>query len=617
MPTSVLAEAIKRNGGIDTQYREAELVSVNEEERTATFSFSSEYEVGRWYGVEILDHSEGSVRMDRINAGGAFLMDHNHWDQRGVVVEANIEGKRGMCTVKLSRSERGEELWQDIKDRIRTQVSVGYIIHEIVLERKEGDTEFYRVTDWEPTEISSVSVAADPSVGVGRSQENPTYRPVNIKGVSAMDQNELEQDLESGTRDAGTPPVAKPTEQRSAAPARPAAPAAEPVNHAREIAKMGEQYGNTDLAMRAISEGKTQDEFKDMLLADHSERMTSGNQTTMHDLGMSDTDLKRYSLMNVVRALASGQHEKYASYELAVSNEMAERMNKEPQGILVPYEVMGAGVRTQLVGTAAKGGNLVATELHSEMFIEALRQESMMGRMGARMMSGLVGNVDIPKQAGSATFYWINEDEDVTDSDLDFGLVSLTPRTVAGSVPISRRLMLQTSGEVEALVRNDLIAGLADALDDDILATILATAGIGAVTIGGTAGAPTPTWANLVELETDVEEANAGGDGMGYVMRPSMKGVLKTTEKFSGTGQVLWPEGGNVNGYPAGATTQMAAGQILFGRYSQAMMGLWGAVDLVVDKSTKAASGGTVLRIFQDADSVVRHAGAFSLGATA
>jgi len=190
---------IRDHGGLEPQEREAELLSVDEENRTATFSFSSEYEVPRWWGVEILDHQPASVRMERINNGGAFLMDHNRRDQRGVVLNASIVEKRGHCTIKFSQSVRGEELWVDVKDRIRTQVSVSYVIHEAVLERKEGDQEFYRVTDWEPTEISSVSIAADPSVGLGRSAENQTYLPVNLRlneeGVPAMEgsQRQLRQ----------------------------------------------------------------------------------------------------------------------------------------------------------------------------------------------------------------------------------------------------------------------------------------------------------------------------------------------------------------------------------------------------------------------------------------
>jgi len=609
---SALVQSIRDNGGMKPEFRAADLVSVDRETRTATFSFSSEYEVQRWWGMEILDHKPESVRLERINSGGALLWMHDRYDQRGKVVEARLEGDRGICTVQFSRNPKGEELLNDVEDRVITQVSVGYNIHELVLERKEGDNEFYRVTDWEPTEISFVSIAADPTVGVGRSQENQTYRPVNLKGVSAMDPV---VDVVEEERSAPAP--AKPTPAaRASAPAQPAQPAT--VDHAREIAKIGEQYGATELAMRSIGEGLTVDQFKDKLLDTHKERAAQPDAaSTMGDIGLTDKELRQYSLMNVVRGLASGNMKKYAGFEQEVSEAMAERMSKDPNGLFVPYEVLGAGMRTQSVGTAAKGGNLVATELHSEMFIEALRQRSVMGMMGVRMMSGLVGNIDIPKQAGTATFYWLNEDQDVTDSDVDFGLVSMTPRTVAGSVPITRRLMLQTSISIEQLIRDDLMRGLADAIDNDVLATIKATSGIGAVTIGGTAGAPTPTWAKVCELETDVAEANAAGLGMGYIFRPSMNQVLKTTERFANTGKTLMNDDGTMNGYRTESTTQMTAGQILFGRFDQAMVGLWGAVDLVVDKSTKAASGGTVLRIFQDCDSVVRHPGAFSLGATA
>jgi hypothetical protein len=170
-----LQQHIRDKNGLEPQMMRAEIESVDAENRTATFSFSSEYEGDRWWGVEILDHAPTSVRMDRINNGGAFLMDHDRWDQRGVVENAWLENKRGFCTVRLSQNPKGEELWVDIKDRIRTQVSVCYVIHEAVMEKKVGDKEFYRVTDWEPTEISSVSIAFDPTVGVGRSAEKQTY----------------------------------------------------------------------------------------------------------------------------------------------------------------------------------------------------------------------------------------------------------------------------------------------------------------------------------------------------------------------------------------------------------------------------------------------------------
>lgn len=608
-----LQQHIRDKNGLEPQYREAELLSIDEENRTATFSFSSEFEVNRWWGVEILDHAPSSVRLERINNGGAFLMDHDRWDQRGVVLDASIVDQRGECTVKLSQNARGEELWLDIKDKIRTQVSVGYHIHEAVLERVEGDKEFYRVTDWEPTEISSVSIAADPTVGLGRSNEKQNYLPVSIRlnqqeGAPAMDPKELENELDQGQRSETPTPAPLAAAVRSAA-----APvvAAVPVDASREIARIGAEYGANELALRSIGEGHTVEQFKTAMLNSHKERAAAPDaQTTMVDIGLTDKQRGDYSIMNVVRALSTGNFEKYAPFEAEVSRAIAEKRGTEARGILVPYDVLGAGLRQQSAGVAGKGGNLVATELHTEHFIEALRQNSMMAQLGARTLTGLVGDFDMPKQTGTATFNWLGEDEDNTDSDADFGLVSLRPRTVAGSVAITRRLMLQTSGEVENMIRQDLLLGLAEAIDNDGLAAILATSGIGAQVIAD--AGKVPTWAEIVGLETDVDEANALRGNPAYVMRPSMKGKLKTAVKAAGTAEFIWADN-MVNGMRGASTTQMTAAQILFGDFSQLMIGLWGAVDLTVDTSTKAKSGGTVLRIFQDADTAVRHAGAFSL----
>ncbi|MEY8247312.1 MAG: phage major capsid protein [Bermanella sp.] len=607
---SKFQQHIRDNNGLEPQELRAEIESVDEEARTATFSFSSEYEGQRWWGVEILDHQPASVRMERINAGGAFLMDHDRWDQRGVVEKAWLENGRGYCTVRLSQNPKGEELWVDIKDKIRTQVSVRYAIHEAVLEKKVGDMEYYRVTDWEPMEISSVSIAFDPTVGVGRSQEKNTYHPVNLRGAPAMDPKELETDLNQGQR-SESPAASKPAPVAAARAAVVPEEAPDQVDAAREIAQIAAQYGANELGLRAIAAGDSVDQFKTKLLDAHQERAAAPDaQSTAADIGLTTKQRNEYSVLNVVRALSTGNVEKYAPFEAEVSRAIAEKRDTEVRGLLVPYDVLGAGIRQQEVVTAGLGGNLVANELHSEHFIEALRQVSMMGQLGVRTLTGLVGNFDAPKQTGTSTFYWVGEDGEPTDSDLDFGLVSMTPRTVAGAVPITRRLMVQTSGEIENMVRSDLLMGLAEALDNDVLATILATAGIGAQAFA-TPGAP--TWSEIVGLETDVDEANALRGNPAYLMRPSMKGNLKSTVKASGTAEYIWANN-QVNGTRAASSTQMAAAKILFGDFSQAMIGLWGAVDLTVDKSTKAKSGGSVLRIFQDADTAVRHAGAFSLG---
>lgn len=142
--------------------------SINEDARTVDLVFSTDTDqVERWFGREILDHSPKSVRMARLQNSAPLLMDHNPADQIGVIQSASLASGQGRATVRFSRSARGEEIFQDVKDGIRSKVSVGYRVHDLVMESREKDgKETYRVTDWEPFEVSIVSIPADDSAGI-------------------------------------------------------------------------------------------------------------------------------------------------------------------------------------------------------------------------------------------------------------------------------------------------------------------------------------------------------------------------------------------------------------------------------------------------------------------
>lgn len=606
-----------RKEGLPVQYREFDLTrdGIDEENRTLTFSFSSEYEVERWWGIEVLGHGDGEILLDRLNNKGAYLMDHIWGDQRGVVEKAWVDNKRGMVTVRLSKKPAAEELWQDHLDGIRVHVSVGYRVHELELVSSKDGLDTYRVTKWEPLEVSSVSIPADPSVGLGRS-DTDDFKPVKLREVKAMDKDDVT--IEETATAAPTARSAAKTETAVSTTAKRAKNSeSNERTDAQLIAQTGEQYGATELASRFISQGKSYDEFRDELLGSlHAKRNDSQTQSTALELDLPKSDLRNYSVVRGIRAAVSGNW-KDAGLEREISMFLGDKMDREADGLFVPHEVLGYGMRQQSVGDAAKGGNLVATELNSEYFIEALRAETVLGSLGARVLTGLVGNVDIPKQVGSATFYWLGEDGEPTDSDLDFGLVQLRPNTIAAAVPLTRRILMQSSPNIEALVRQDMLQGLALGIDyagmkgsgtgNEPLG-IQNVSGVGAVDLSGG-----PDWALIVELETDVAEANALAANMAYLMRPSMRGTLKNIEKAANTGRYLY-ESGMVNDYRAEVTTQMDAGDIMFGDFSQLMFGMWGVIDVVPDTSTKVASGGLVMRMFQDADVAVRHATAFSYG---
>jgi HK97 family phage major capsid protein len=238
---------------------------------------------------------------------------------------------------------------------------------------------------------------------------------------------------------------------------------------------------------------------------------------------------------------------------------------------------------------------------------------------GVRALPGLAGNVPIPKQTGSATFTWIGEGVDGTTSNLTFGTVNMSPRTISGAVPMTRRLLMQSSPAIEQLVRLDLVAGAALAIDD----AIFEGSGAGGEPLGiknhtaintqAINTNSTPTWAEMVGFESEVAADNALAGSLGYVTTPAIRGALKTTSKDTGSGLFIM-EGNSVNGYPVYVSTQLASDTILFGDWSQILVGFWGVLDIKPDESTLAASGGLVLRAFQDADIGIRNAVAFCLG---
>ncbi|GAB2191772.1 hypothetical protein MAH1_33800 [Sessilibacter sp. MAH1] len=612
------------------RFAQVEHSKIDVENRTVVLAFSSEFPVTRLDWIETLGHREDEIDLTRIKNGGPFLCDHDWKDQRGVVTKVWIENNRGYAEVKLSRNPMGDELLNDIVDGIRTHISVGYKILKAVLIEVRNGIEHYRITKWEPLELSSVSVPADPTVGVGRSEGDlfPLKIISNLNEETRMEDDDLlETETEETTTDESQ------DEEETTSNRSSGGPAPKPKNtgktDAQRIAESARQYDVVDLGTKCISEGKSFDQFRSELIGTLHKRKQSGDiTTTALDLDMPTRDLENYSIVRAMRAAATGKW-KDAGLEREVSSAIAQRLDSDPNGVYLSYEAMGYGLRrqlqtqmmarTQAAGVATLGQELVATNLHSELFIEVLRAMATVGGLGTRFVTGLVGNVDIPKQNGSATFFWVDEDIAPNDSNITFSTVSLSPKTVSTAVPITRRLLVQSTPDIESLVRGDIMTGLALALDNAILKGsginneplgILNAAGIGAVDLTGGVN-----WAKIVELETDVAEANASAATSSYVMRPTMRGTLKSTEKAAGTAQFIWGDGSSINGYSAAVTTEMLANQILFGDFAQILVGMWGALDVVPDRATKVATGGLVMRLFQDADVAVRHPQAFSLAA--
>lgn len=583
--------------------------AINVDSRTVTLAFSSEEPVERWGGVEILDHSPSSCDLMRLRNGGAVLVDHDPCDQVGVVESCQIEADRvGRAVVRFGRSERAEEIFQDIVDGIRKHVSVGYRVHKLDVTDPESDTTTYRVTAWEPLEISIVSIPADASVGVGRALETPEAP----EAPEATEPQETPADVPP-TVEAAPAPVIPERSNTMSIEVEVNEVAEVRANNARELAAIGDSFkdhGGLELATRAIKEGKDTAWLQNEIM----QKMASAPARSAPDLGLSEKEARNFSVLRAIHALTSGDW-KNAGFERECHDALTKRLGESKNGgVYVPYEVQKRDMSTAANG----GGYLVATDNLGGSFIDLLRNRTVVGQLGAVMLSGLKGNVTIPKQTAAGTAYWLaNEATAITESNQTIGQLALSPKNLGAYTEISRQLMMQSSPAADQLVMNDLARVMAIAIDSAALSGngsgapvgIINTSGIGSVT--GTS----IDYAKVLEFQTDVASANALAANSAYVTTPAVASLLAQRQRFSSTDTPLWQGNvldGQVSGFRAMASNQMASGTMLFGDFSQVVIGEWGVLELALNPYAGFTSGIVGIRAFQTCDVGIRQAGAFS-----
>lgn len=613
---------------------------VDVEARTVELSFSSEAAlVPRWFGNERLGHSPNQVRLGRLEQSGPYLVDHNTSDHVGVVERVWIdENKVGRAKIRFGKSARASEIFNDIVDGIRPHVSVGYRVHSMVLERQGDDIDDYLVDDWEPYEISTVSVPADAGVGVGR--EAPAEFDTLIRGLEPPEpepnQTEIEppkggfslSDKEERHMDPKTKETPAPQVDVQAIESE---VRTKEITRINNINAMGRQFKLDDLARQFVENGKSEDQFRAAVLEHFGK--TNPVAAESPEIGLNDKEVRQFSFIRAINAMANPtdkRAQEAAAFEFEASRAASERMKKDPQGILVPFDVLK---RDLVVGTPTAGGHLVQTDLMSMSFIDLLRNKAFMMQLGTAL-TGLNGNVAIPRQTGGVAAYWVTEGNAPTEGAATFDQVTMSPETLGGFTDISRKLMLQSSIDVEAFVRNDLATSLALELDRVAIngsgsgaepTGILNTAGIGSV-VGGTNGLA-PTWDHIVDLESEVAIDNADVGRLAYMTNAKVRGKLKKTFVDSGSNaERVWDiRSGDtpLNGYEAYVTNQVPSdldkgtstdvcSAIIFGNFADLFIGMWGGIDLLVDPYTASTTGTVRVTALQDADIAVRHAESFA-----
>ena len=382
-----------------------------------------------------------------------------------------------------------------------------------------------------------------------------------------------------------------------------------------EMYRLASKHNKRELADEAISKNVSLAEFRGQLLD------VIGNKPLDDSaIGLNKQEVRDFSLMKAIRAMANPSDRKAqeaAAFEFEAAAEAAKRDGVDPQGLYIPTDVRRAWAQRDI--NTSDDSAVIAEDFRGGDFIDVLRNASSVMQAGATMLTGLVGDVKIPKKTAASTGAWIStEGGAATESEPTFGQVTMSPKTIGAMTDITRLMMLQSSLDIEALIRNDLSTALALAIDNGALqgsgssgqpTGIANTSGINAPTAFAAAN---PTFAEVVAMETAVAEDNALMGNLSYILPASMYGALKTTAKDAGSGQFVIAPDGTMNGYRAIVSNQVTAGDLYFGNFSDLLIGMYGGLDITVDPYTASSSGTVRIVALQTVDVAVRHAVSFA-----
>lgn len=580
-------------------------------------------------GYEVLGHADGEIDTSRMKDG--LVIQDTHWgDQIGIIRKPEVKDGKIGGVIEFGCSERAQVIAKDAAAGIRRNMSVGYIVNESkVVGKAEDGLPIIRVTNWTPYEASFVNVPADAGVGVGRDGhlQNKTPEAATIAARSkdtmklTAEQRQKIRELASAAHVSGEEVADILTSERSFEEIR------EELLNRREkyLAELAKKPAKPAEASRAVIDESDKAKIK-----------------------------KRYDFVKVLRYLADvakGERPDVdIGFEREISDELANQTGRAVQGILLPDFIRAAANPSDgsltlgtpayntdpaaggITGIGGAGKNLVETLLLSGQFIDALVATLVLReQLGAEVLTGLVGNISIPK-GGSITGGWISsEGGNAAKKNPTFGQITAEPHTYGAYVDITRKLLLQSSVNVQAKVLEWLMYACANGLETAAFQgsgtagqpTGLCTA------LTGTAWSNAPTFDKIVDLIAATKIANSYKPSMKFVGNSGVWAKLAKTRDFevltdgASTPKNVGAIGGSVRlldtatnkviGRDFVEANLMPNAKLLFGDFTQLTVCLWSGTDIVVDPYANDTNGGLRLVALQDSDILIKRPESFGL----
>ena len=586
-------EALLREIRGKTQHAEASIdrAGIDREARTAKLAWCSEDPYERWWGIEVLDTSPKAVRMGRLRNGAALLLGHDTDKQIGVIESASLDkDKKGRALARFSRSALGEEIFADVTDGIRQKVSVGYRIHDLVLVKKEGDVSTYRVTDWEPFELSIVSVPADDTVGVGRGLSG---QPEKAKAMKE------EQSRAAESSETNPDPSADVAAQHQRSEASVSQSVQEQIaERNRIILEIGDQwkaYGGQQLARDAIGNAKmTVDAFRKIVLDEVSKKQAAIAPTETGRLA-ADEQHPEFQRGGNPAGYGMGAREMLAATSLRAFRGIGKIMRMEDHEVAyrAGMWLMGAvhgngkamrwckehgvkllqGDRNQLFydersmteGVFTSAGWLVPVEM--EAAIIANREEFGVARRICNVIPMTSASTSIPRITSDTTAYFVGEGSSATPSDPAGDQVTLTLKDLMVHTNIGKSTAMDTVVSLAELVAREQARSFAVKEDQCLVI------GDGTSTYGGMMGVK--TLLDNTAYSAGKVDAVSGHDLMSEIDITDITSLIAVLPVYARAGSRFLVSGvfdalvfGRVKLNAGGNTVQTVQGRIVEGEFA-------------------------------------------------
>lgn len=266
----------------------------------------------------------------------------------------------------------------------------------------------------------------------------------------------------------------------------------------------------------------------------------------------------------------------------------------------------------ETITVTAEGEDVVATEIYD--ILEPLRAKNVLVAAGAKFITGLVGDVQVPSMT-AGNVYWEGETASAKDGAQTFTAVKLSPKRLTAYVDISKQFLVQDSKSAEALIRQDIINAINSKLEATILGSAQGTTTQPAGIFNGVSKTTIASFKDICNMEAKIEDANVIGECK-YVMSNKAKAALRNMAKSAKSTELVM-EAGAIDGTEVLNTSNVEEQNVVYGDFSNLAIGQWGSIDLLVDPFTKAGDGQVRLVVNAFFDAKVLRKGAFAYGTTA